>query len=69
MVDRRKGMHRTISETPPRIGATFLSAAIPYASEVERMGVKREPVVAYDHSSKAAQCYEALWEEVKQQLG
>ncbi|MDH5572618.1 MAG: AAA family ATPase, partial [Gammaproteobacteria bacterium] len=65
MIDRRKNMHRLISENPPKLGPGFLKASIPYASDVERMGIKRQPVTVYAHSSTAAQCYEALWDEIK----
>lgn len=68
MVDRRKGMHREICEQPPMSGVAFLKTEIPYASEVERMGLRREPLTVYDHSSRAAQAYAALWDEVKAAL-
>ena len=68
MVDRRKSMHRLISENPPKLGLTFLKASIPYASEVERMGIKREPVSVFAKNSTAAQCYVSMWDEVKTRL-
>ncbi len=43
----------------------FVRGAIPYASEVERMGVYRMPLLAYSPSSAAAKAYRALWSEVR----
>ncbi|MCW9023402.1 MAG: AAA family ATPase [Gammaproteobacteria bacterium] len=68
MVDRRKNMHRAMIENPPKKGPAFLKSSIPYASEVERMGIKREPVTVYAQSSAAAQSYIALWKEIKSKL-
>jgi cellulose biosynthesis protein BcsQ len=64
MVDRRKQMHRQIVERPPSLDIPILSAFIPYASEVERMGVERRPLNTYAASSVAAQAYVALWQEL-----
>jgi hypothetical protein len=48
----------------PAVSAT----AIPSASVVELMGVRRAPVVATLPSSPAAKAYVALWEEVRSAL-
>jgi len=64
MVDRRKKMHRDImaalSESHPEI----LAAAIPYASDIERMGLKRMPLAGYIKNSPSTAAYEALWQEI-----
>ena len=65
MVDRRKKMHR---ETCDMIRNTFervLHSAIPYLSEIEQMGLAREPVAAFAHKSAAARAYQDLWSEVQ----
>ena len=69
MADRRKRMHREVmAATPdPRVG--MLAGAIPYASEVERMGEHRAPLPAYDRASPAATAFAGLWREVAQRLG
>lgn len=68
MVDKRKNMHRLIYEKPPKMGVKFLKPFIPYASEVERMGVERRPILSYAGHSKSAKCYLDLWQEIKKRL-
>ena len=66
MVDRRKKMHR---ETCGMIQSTFdhvLRSAIPYLSEVEQMGLAREPVAVFAPKSSAARAYQDLWSEVQE---
>jgi chromosome partitioning protein len=68
MVDRRKVLHRDMVEDPPRMSCTLLNHSIPYASEVEQMGVRRAALESYAHSSRAAEAYRALWDELKERL-
>jgi chromosome partitioning protein len=68
MVDRRKHLHREIVDYPPDYMTGLLGTAIPYTSEVERMGVFRAPLGSFAGRSWAAQCYESLWADVKRQL-
>ncbi|MEN8131349.1 MAG: AAA family ATPase [Pseudomonadota bacterium] len=65
MVDRRKTLHREVVEQLPKERPELLSSPIPNASDVERMGLRREAVAAFAHTSIATQAYEALWEEIK----
>lgn len=64
MVDRRKKVHRdslsAFSEQYPEI----LNTVIPYASDIERMGVERMPVAGFVKNSSSTQAYAALWQEV-----
>jgi cellulose biosynthesis protein BcsQ len=70
MVDRRKNLHLHLMETLPESFPSFLKASIPYASEVERMGLNRMPLPAYAPASNPiARAYDALWEEVKMSMG
>lgn len=64
MVDRRKSLHRNIVDTPPINRISFLQTIIPYASEVERMGVHRAPLGTIRGCNKSAHRYEELWDEV-----
>ena len=43
-----------------------LHSAIPYLSEIEQMGLTREPVAAFAHKSAAATAYRELWSEVQE---
>ncbi len=68
MVDRRKRLHREFVEDLPRSYPEILGADIPYASQVELMGLRREPVGAFAHASQPAEAYRRLWGEVKTRL-
>jgi cellulose biosynthesis protein BcsQ len=61
MLDQRKSLHREMLETRP---PGFLRTAIPYASEVERMTLRREPLVSYAPAGRAGLAFDALWAEV-----
>jgi len=65
MVDRRKVMHRDISdgESPG-----FLPTRIPFSSVVERMGRMRQPLPAFSPSSRAAKAFGLLWGDVRRRL-
>ncbi|NEX22086.1 AAA family ATPase [Thiorhodococcus mannitoliphagus] len=68
MVDRRKRLHlESMAELPTR-WPQFLKTSIPYASDVERMGVQRMPLPAYAPLSPAALAYQSLWAEVCENL-
>lgn len=69
MVDRRKRLHQEVVAHGGDPRCTVLKTVIPYASEVERMGLERRPVTDYAPRSTAARAYEALWEEIKQRVG
>lgn len=70
MVDRRKRLHREVVESlralhPQQVA----SAAIPASSDVERMGLTREPLVVSRPASAAAGAYRELWAETAARLG
>jgi cellulose biosynthesis protein BcsQ len=64
MVDRRKRLHRDLVEQLPESYPGMLSTSIPYAADVEKMGIHRMPLAAYAPSTPAATAYDALWEEI-----
>ncbi|HBA35012.1 MAG TPA: cobyrinic acid a,c-diamide synthase [Gammaproteobacteria bacterium] len=68
MVDRRKTMHRMIVEMPPKLGVQFAEADIPYASDVERMGFERKPLILFKPNIRAAESYRNLWQTIKARL-
>ena len=69
MVDRRKNLHREVIETLPERCPYMLSAHIPYASDIERMGIERAPLCSYSGKSRSAKAYRLLWDEIKRRLG
>ena len=68
MVDRRKKLHRQIVTSLQDQFGGILQSAVPYLSQIERMGIYREPVPAFAPRSKAALAYQALWAEIQQEL-
>ncbi|MDO3379184.1 ParA family protein [Geoalkalibacter halelectricus] len=68
MVDRRKGLHRQIVETLPEQHPDMLKTPIPYASEVERMGVEKAPLGSFAGRCQAAAAFEKLWYDVAARL-
>lgn len=68
MVDRRKALHRSLSQWAERHPELFLREQIPYASSVEQVSVRRAPVAIYDASDPAAKAFAGLWREVSAHL-
>ncbi|MBK8814715.1 MAG: ParA family protein [Methylococcaceae bacterium] len=64
MVDRRKSLHKDIMLQVQEDYPSLLSTTVPYASEIERMGLERKPLGAYSAKSRAAEAYRALWQEI-----
>ena len=65
MADRRKNMHNEIMELLYK-DKKFFQNYIPYLSDVEKMGIHRQPIEEYARSSYAAKCYHELWTEIKE---
>jgi cellulose biosynthesis protein BcsQ len=64
MVDRRKKMHRDIMASLIESHPEILTAAIPCASDIERMGLERMPLGGYVKKSQSIAAYNALWQEI-----
>lgn len=64
MADRRKKMHKDIMENLVKNHPEILSTAIPYASDIERMGLERQPLGGFMNKSKSMDAYHELWQEV-----
>jgi chromosome partitioning protein len=64
MVDRRKSLHHTVIESVRMQVPSMLATEIKYASEIERMTVRRAPLPAYAPKSVEGQMYSALWSEI-----
>lgn len=69
MVDRRKGLHRQIVASLPQERPDLFSSLIPYASDVEKMGLQRQPIGAFAPRCPAALAYASLWAELQSQIG
>ena len=64
MVDRRRQVHRETVAHWTAQDARFLATAIPYAADVERMSVVREPLTAKAPGSAASRAFGELWKEI-----
>ncbi len=64
MADRRKKMHREIMDNLLESHPEILTAAIPYASDIERMGLERMPLGGYIKKSQSTKAYNELWQEI-----
>ncbi|MET0067880.1 MAG: AAA family ATPase [Candidatus Thiodiazotropha sp.] len=69
MVDRRKRMHLDVMQNLQQADKELLETQIPYASDVEKMGIHRMPVQAFAPNCPAARAYRALWADVQKRLG
>ncbi len=68
MVDRRKRLHRELSESLRAEWPDLLTTVIPSASVIERMGPERAPVAVFAPSAPAARAFRDLWSEVAARL-
>lgn len=67
MVQSVKTLHSdTMAEMSGAYPGHFVQATIPSASEVERMGLARAPLLATAPASRAGKAYQALFEEIRQ---
>jgi chromosome partitioning protein len=66
MVDRRKNMHNQLMVKMLKEYDGVLRSLIPYLSQIERMGIDREPVVVSAPGSVAAKAYRNLWAKFRE---
>jgi cellulose biosynthesis protein BcsQ len=64
MADRRKKLHRGIMDDLIETHPEILTTAIPYASDIERMGLERMPLGGYINKSRSTKAYHELWQEI-----
>jgi chromosome partitioning protein len=64
MVDRRKKLHREITERLSAERADVAQTIIPALSVIETMSVERAPVAVFAPASAAAKAYRSLWAEL-----
>ena len=68
LVDRRKKLHKETAEELKAGSGAFLHTEIPYSSAIEKMGLRREPLVASHPHCKASRAFQELWHEVAARL-
>lgn len=65
MADRRKNMHRNIMANLATEHPDILQTVIPYASDIERMGLERMPLGGFINKSRSTEAYQSLWQEIE----
>ena len=65
MLDRRRKLHRDILAELPAATEQMSSVAIPSASAVEQMAVRRAPLLSFAPRSPASVAFQQLWEETE----
>src|SRR6202035_622818 len=65
MVDRRKRLHREITEKLTAERYDVAATIIPALSVIEMMSVERAPVAVFAPNSAAAKAYRGLWAELR----
>ncbi len=65
MVERRKKLQRETLKEIVEKNKNFLNNYIPYLSDIEKMGIYREPVCSHMPRSAASQNFRNLWEEIE----
>ncbi|MGY6276149.1 ParA family protein [Methylomonas sp. MgM2] len=68
MADRRKKMHRDIMAALTDEHPELLATVIPYASDIERMGLERKPLGGFVKRSRSIDAYRGLWMEIESAL-
>ncbi len=68
MADQRKKMHKEIIASLGKQHADLLDIVIPYASDIEKMGIKRMPLGAYTQKGRSVEAYQALWQAILQRI-
>jgi len=69
MYERRKNLHNETIEEFSNKHKNAVDVAIPYISEIERMGVYKAPYTSIHPESEISYLYKQLWRSVKKRLG
>ncbi len=68
MVEQQKTVHKEIIREMSG-NNHFLKSQVPYAADIEKMGIYRQPVACTQANSKATASFEELWNELKEIIG
>lgn len=66
MVDARKQLHKQTAIAMRKRYKRFLRNAIPFSTDVEKMGKYRAPIDIFARGKQANKAYLALWKEIQQ---
>lgn len=65
MVEQQKTVHKELIMEMEG-DKHFLKSRVPYAADIEKMGIHRQPVICTQSHSKATASFEELWNELKE---
>jgi len=65
MVEQQKKIHKDVIREMEENGH-FLKCQVPYAADIEKMGIYRQPIACTQAHSKATASFEELWNELKE---
>lgn len=68
MADRRRNLHKAIIHSLPQEVPGFMQTLIPNAAEVEKMGLRRQPLPVFAGASGASRAYCYLFAEMMNRL-
>lgn len=68
MADRRRNLHKAIMRSLPQEIPGFMRSVIPNAAEVEKMGLRRQPLSVFAGASGASRAYCYLFAEMMDRL-
>lgn len=68
MVDARKQLHKETAISMRKRYKYFLRNAIPFSTDVEKMGKYRAPINVFAPSKQANKAYKALWQEIEAKI-
>jgi chromosome partitioning protein len=68
MVDARKQLHKQTAISMRKRYKRFLRNAIPFSTDVEKMGKYRAPIDIFARGKQANRAYLALWKEIQQEM-
>ena len=61
-------MNEVMAQLPSSSKTRFCATLVPMSSEIERMGLTREPVACFAPRSAGSLAFEALWDELSGDL-
>ncbi|CAB4324261.1 MAG: AAA family ATPase [Actinobacteria bacterium] len=68
MADSRKRLHRELMDELREQRPELLPSQVPMDTDIERMGVHRQPVTAMFPKSRPARAYQSLWDDIVERL-
>jgi chromosome partitioning protein len=69
MAQQQNRLHKDTMNKMKKQHSGFLKSVISFSQEIEKMGLRREPVLSYASKKSRAQAYRSLFREIDQVMG